>query len=118
MSFLHRMFGGVTTPRLNPTEYKARFMDGHADHTLLDVRTHDEFVMGYIPGAQNISLQELGRKMNAVPKDKPVIIYCRSGNRSAMAAQMMQQAGYTDIYDLGGIIDWASHGLPIQTKKR
>ena len=41
-----------------------------------------------------------------------------SGSRSATAAQMMLQAGYTDVYDLGGIIDWASHGLPIQTKKK
>lgn len=118
MSFLHRMFGGATTPRLNPTEYKSRFMDGQAAHTLLDVRTPDEFAAGFIPGAQNIALQELNRKLNAVPKDRPVVIYCRSGSRSAMAAQMMLQAGYTDVYDLGGIIDWASHGLPIQTRKK
>lgn len=117
MSFLQRMFGGTATPRLNPAEYKSRFMDGKEAHTLLDVRTPDEFAAGHIPGAQNVAVQELGRKMNAVPKGKPVIIYCRSGSRSAMAAHMMLQAGYTDVYDLGGIIDWAAHGLPIQTRK-
>jgi rhodanese-related sulfurtransferase len=118
MSFLQRMFGGPATPRLHPNEYKARFMDGHDAHTLLDVRTPEEFAAGSIPGAQNIALQELGRKLDGVPEDKPVVLYCRSGSRSAMAAQMMLQAGYSDVYDLGGIIDWAAHGLPIQTGKR
>jgi rhodanese-related sulfurtransferase len=42
-----------------------------------------------------------------------VIVYCRSGNRSAFAANLLKQAGYTEVYDLGGIIDWARQGLPI-----
>ena len=118
MSFLSRLFGGgVSTNHISCSDYKSRFMDGKAPHLLVDVRTPDEFSSGYIPGAKNIALQEIGQKMNQIPKDKPVVIYCRSGNRSAHAAQMLMKAGYEDVYDLGGIIDWAAHGLPVKTKK-
>lgn len=116
MSFFTRLFGGVGTsghPLVQPAEYKARYMDAKTPHTLIDVRTPEEFAAGYIPGAINISLQELQQKMNRIPKDKPVIVYCRSGNRSAFAANLLMQAGYTEVYDLGGIIDWARQGLPV-----
>lgn len=116
MNFLTRLFGGPGVAGhqlMKPTDYKAQYMDGGARHTLIDVRTAEEFESGYIPGAINISLQELQQKMNRIPKDKPVIIYCRSGNRSAFATNILMQAGYTEVYDLGGIIDWARQGLPI-----
>jgi rhodanese-related sulfurtransferase len=116
MSFLSRLFGGAASPGhpvILPQDYKARFVDGHQAHTLVDVRTAEEFVGGYISGAVNISLQELDGKMAKIPKDKPVVIYCRSGNRSAYAARALLQAGYTDVYDLGGIIEWARQGLPV-----
>ena len=118
MSFLTKLFGGPGAAAghqlLKPADYKAQYMDGGAAHTLVDVRTAEEFDGGYIPGAINISLQELQQKMNRIPKDKPVILYCRSGNRSAFAANILMQAGYTEVYDLGGIIDWARQGLPIK----
>ena len=116
MSFLNRLFGGPGAAGhqlMQPAEYKARYMDDAMPHTLGDVRTLEEFSGGYIPGALNISLQELQQKLNRIPKDKPVIVYCRSGNRSAYAANILKQAGYTEVYDLGGIIDWARQGLPI-----
>ena len=118
MSFLSRFFGGQTAshPLLQPAEYKSRFMDGKQPHTLVDVRTPEEFSAGYIPGAINIALHELGTKMNKIPKDKPVVIYCRSGNRSAHAAQALIQAGYGEVYDLGGLIEWARQGLPVKRK--
>jgi rhodanese-related sulfurtransferase len=117
MSFLSRLFGGPGAAGhqlVQPAEYKARYMDDGVAHTLLDVRTSEEFDGGYIPGAINISLQELQQKLNRIPKDKPVVVYCRSGNRSAFAANILMQAGYTEVYDLGGIIDWARQGLPIK----
>jgi rhodanese-related sulfurtransferase len=117
MSFLSRLFGQTAThPLIQPAEYKTRYMDGKLPHTLVDVRTPEEFNGGYIPGAVNIALQELGAKMNKIPKDKPVVIYCRSGNRSAHAAQALIQAGYADVYDLGGLIEWSRQGLPIKRK--
>lgn len=116
MSYLSRLFGGLQSPGhqvIPPADYKARFMESAQDHTLLDVRTAEEFAAGYIPGALNISLQDLQQQVDRVPTDKPVVVYCRSGNRSAFAARILQQAGYTEVYDLGGIIEWARAGLPI-----
>lgn len=115
MSFLNRLFGGVAAGHqlVSPTDYKLRYMEDATPHTLVDVRTAEEFGDGYIPGAINISLQELEQKINRIPKDKPVIVYCRSGNRSSFAVNILRQAGYTEVYDLGGIIDWARQGLPI-----
>lgn len=116
MSFLNRLFGGpgaAAHQLVQPAEYKARYMDDAMPHTLVDVRTPEEFSGGYIPGAININLQELQQKLSRIPTDKPVVVYCRSGNRSAFAANILKQAGYTEVYDLGGIIDWARQGLPI-----
>jgi len=116
MSFLNRLFGGPGAAGhqlVQPAEYKARYMDDAMPHTLVDVRTPEEFSGGYIPGAININLQELQQKLSRIPTDKPVVVYCRSGNRSAFAANILKQAGYTEVYDLGGIIDWARQGLPI-----
>jgi phage shock protein E len=116
MSFLNRLFGGSAASHslVSPADYKARYMADATSHTLVDVRTAEEFNEGYIPGAINISLQELQQKIDSIPKDKPVIVYCRSGNRSSFAVNILQQAGYTEVYDLGGIIDWARQGLPIK----
>ncbi len=117
MSFLSRWLGGGQTashPLIQPADYQARFVTDKQAHTLVDVRTAEEFKSGYIPGAINISLQELNQKMNKIPKDKPVVVYCRSGNRSAHAAQVLLQAGYTEVLDLGGIFEWSRAGLPIK----
>ena len=117
MSFLNRFFGGhqaASHPVIQPAEYKSRFVDGKQAHTLVDVRTPGEFAGGYIPGAVNIALQELNQRLNKIPKEKPVVVYCRSGNRSASAAQALLQAGYSEVYDLGGIIEWSRQGMPIK----
>ncbi len=117
MSFLNRFFGGHQTashPVIQPAEYKARFVDGKQAHMLIDVRTSGEFAGGYIPGAVNIALQDLNQRLNKIPKDKPVVVYCRSGNRSASAAQALLQAGYEEVYDLGGIIEWSRQGMPVK----
>jgi rhodanese-related sulfurtransferase len=117
MSFLSRLFGGQASanhPVIHPAEYKARFVDGKEAHTLVDVRTADEFKSGYIQGAINLPVNELNGKLNKIPKDKPVVVYCRSGNRSAHALGILQAAGYTDVYDLGGLFEWSRQGLPLK----
>lgn len=117
MAFFTRMFGGASSgARISCADYKARFMDGKEAHTLVDVRTPAEYTSGFIPGAINVDLQQLGQKLNRIPKDKPVVVYCRSGARSASAAQVLKQQGYTDVYDLGGLINWASSGYPVKVK--
>lgn len=114
MNLLNRLFGGATHPLIRPEEYTATYRDAKTPHTLLDVRTADEFRGGHIPGAVNISLQELQQKVKRIPQNKPVVIYCRSGNRSAHAARFLLEAGYPEVYDLGGIIEWQRQGLPIK----
>ncbi|MGL4650169.1 MAG: rhodanese-like domain-containing protein [Caldilineaceae bacterium] len=118
MGFLSRLFGGVSSAHIAVADYKARYFDGKEAHILVDVRTAEEYKSGFIPGARNIPLQELGQKVNSLPRDKPIILYCRSGSRSASAAGMLKQAGFEQVYDLGGIYSWASSGYPIKTAGR
>lgn len=73
--------------------------------TLLDVRTEGEFAGGHLPGAVLVPVAELASRMSEVPRDRPVVVYCQSGGRSARAAEMLAAAGY-DVHDLGGIASW------------
>ena len=78
---------------------------------LLDVRTADEFAVGHISGAQLLSLQDIeSGKYPTIAKDAPVYVYCRSGNRSAQAKNLLSKAGFTNVTDLGGITKVESIG--------
>jgi rhodanese-related sulfurtransferase len=98
--------------RIQPQGYLNQF--SQQPHLLLDVRTPQEFASGHIPGAINISLQTLESRLSELPTDQPIVVYCRSGNRSATAGQMLLRRGFTQLYDLGGIITWQAQGLPVQ----
>lgn len=98
--------------RIQPQGYLSQFNE--QPHLLLDVRTPEEFASGHIPGAVNISLQTLESRLSELPTDQPIVIYCRSGNRSATAGQLLLRNGFTQLYDLGGIITWQAQGLPVQ----
>ncbi|MDW7656969.1 MAG: rhodanese-like domain-containing protein [Bacillota bacterium] len=78
------------------------------DAVLLDVRTEQEFVGGHIAGATLIPVDEISARIAELPDDfaTPIIVYCRSGNRSATAAWLLIEAGYRAVYDLGGINSW------------
>lgn len=83
---------------------------------LIDVRTPEEFQQGYIKGAKNINIYSLTfeQEINKLDKTKPVYIYCRSGNRSKSAAQVLSKNGFKVIYDLqGGISAWQSSNKPL-----
>ncbi len=107
----------VAQPKVNtkiaPADYQARFGTS-ADHVLIDVRTPEEFASGHIANAVNIPVDQLASRLSEVPQDKAVVLYCRSGNRSNQAAQILDRAGYTQIYDLGGIVNWVQQGFPVQ----
>lgn len=84
---------------------------------LLDVRNPDEFQQGYIPGATLIPLKELSHRLRELPQDKtmPILVYCRTGARSGMAAQLLYQSGRKDVYNLsGGIQSWIKAQKPVQ----
>jgi rhodanese-related sulfurtransferase len=73
---------------------------------LLDVRTREEFGGGHIEGAVNIPVQELPRRAKELPqKGRPIVVYCRSGARSAAAAGELRKLGY-DVHDLGPMSAW------------
>ncbi len=75
---------------------------------LLDVRRESEFAAGYIPGAINVPLQEIEEVTEYIPnKNVPVYVYCRSGVRSAQAATAMRYMGYTNVMDIGGILQYS-----------
>jgi phage shock protein E len=81
-----------------------KLVDGGA--LLLDVRTPEEFASGHVGGAVNIPVQVLGQRLAEVgSKDREVVVYCKSGGRSARAATELRQAGYK-VHDLGGIGNW------------
>ena len=70
--------------------------------TLVDVRTPEEFAGGSVPDATNIPVQVLNARMAEIPRGNPVVVFCRSGGRSANAASSLRSAGY-EVYDAGGI---------------
>jgi phage shock protein E len=112
------IFASRSTPiaaqDLSPSAYQNQFISSNTAHFLLDVRTPEEFATGHIHGAVNIPIDVLGNHLSEVPTDQPIVVYCRSGNRSAQASQILAQAGYTNIYDMGGLNDWTAQGFPVE----
>jgi phage shock protein E len=81
---------------------------------LIDVRRPYEFEGGHLAGSRNVELNELSAAAESIPRDRPVVFYCRTGNRSQMAAQAFREAGY-DAHNLaGGIEAWAATGRPLE----
>jgi len=83
---------------------------------LLDVRQPEEFVAIHAPGAQLIPLGDLPSRLPEIAayKDKPIVVICRSGRRSAKAVDLLREAGYTNVSNIkGGIQGWESDGLEV-----
>lgn len=94
---------------LNITAEEARkLMDSEKDCIILDVRSREEYDQGHIPGAILIPDTEIEAKAaDLLPdKDQLILVYCRSGRRSKLAAQSLADLGYTNIREFGGILDW------------
>ena len=94
---------------LNITAEEAKkLMDSEEGCIILDVRTREEYDQGHIPGAILIPDTEIEAKAaDLLPdKDQLMLVYCRSGRRSKLAAQSLADLGYTNIRELGGILDW------------
>lgn len=83
---------------------------GSRQFVLIDVRTPSEYAQAHIVGARLLPLPDIttdaARDVLPQQKDYPIVVYCRSGNRSKAALRILSQMGYTQVYDLGGIQDW------------
>ena len=91
------------------TPEKAKeIIDGGEKYILLDVREQDEYDSGHIPGALLIPYGEIAEKApDLIPdKSEQILVYCRSGRRSKIAAESLAQLGYTNVLEFGGINDW------------
>ena len=101
---------------ISPEEvYKA--VNDNQNLQLVDVRTQKEYGEDHLKTAQNICVtdDDFKEKVAKLDKNEPVYLYCRSGKRSARAAQIMKDMGFKEIYDMeGGFLNWESQGL--QTK--
>lgn len=94
-----------------------RALASDMEYQLIDVRTVDEFKEGHLPGAVNICVTDdnFEKQLIHLDKNKPVYLYCRSGKRSARAAEILTQKGFKEIYDVkGGIQKWQEEGFEIQ----
>jgi rhodanese-related sulfurtransferase len=101
VALILRKFGGT---RKMPTQSIIEKIKAGA--RVVDVRSPDEFADGAYPKARNIPLAVLGVRMNELePKDKPIVLYCASGARSAQAARILKMAGFTDVVNAGGLDD-------------
>ncbi len=90
---------------ISPDEYRSQFIE--TDHFLLDVRTPEEYEEGHLNGAVNIDHSEVARRLDEIPRDKPIVVYCRSDNRSGQAARVLVDNGFTEVYDIdGGLVAW------------
>ena len=105
---------GVATIFLLRQRMSSQFVDSAQAHRLvedgarlIDVRSPSEYASGHIDGARNIPLDQIGSRTNDVGrKDAPVVVYCRSGMRSAQAKSKLEAAGFTQVYNLGGMSRW------------
>ncbi|HWN73238.1 MAG TPA: rhodanese-like domain-containing protein [Solirubrobacterales bacterium] len=84
---------------------------------LVDVRADHEWEAGRIAGAKHVPLPELPQSTGELDKDQPVVVYCRGGNRSSMAAAALNDAGYEAVKLTEGIVGWAEDDLPLEPEE-
>ena len=85
----------------------------HGNALLLDVRGFDEFAAGHVPSALCLPLPDFERRAGEVPTDRPVLVFCQSGGRSALAAERLRALGMDNVADVtGGFQAWQQAGLP------
>ena len=94
---------------MNITAQEAKtLMDSESGYVILDTRTQEEYDEGHIPGAILIPYDQVTAEAEEIltDKDQLILVYCRSGRRSKLAAEDLVKLGYTNIREFGGILDW------------
>ena len=105
--------GAAQSVLVDPIEGQALIAEGGV--TIIDVRTAPEFAAGHLEDAINIDVESGAFSAGIADLDPSAmyVVYCQSGRRSAIAAAAMVEAGFTQVYDMGGIQDWMAAGLPV-----
>ncbi len=116
MDFLTKLFTGVQVNDVSPVEAQKRLSQKQKPY-LLDVRQPEEYRSGHIPGAKLIPLGDLRSRMNELPKDREILVVCRSGNRSLSATRQLASAGFNAVNVRGGLMAWSRAGLPVSKGK-
>ena len=109
--------GDQKVHRLDADAFSAKMKEHKG--VILDVRTPEEFREGHIPGSVNIDYEaaDFEAGLDTLNKEQAYYVYCRSGRRSGLAAEIMERKGFKDIYHLdGGLLDWNKRGLDWETK--
>lgn len=82
---------------------------------LLDVREPDEYAAGHIPGITLIPMGEVAARLAELPRDKEIVVTCRTGNRSSQVADLLREQGFTNVHNMtGGIVAWEEAGYPVE----
>ncbi len=90
-------------------------LDANKNVYLLDVRTPQEYSQGKLAGSVLIPIGEFERRINEVPKNKTIVVYCAVGSRSKPVASFLARQGYKDVYNMAdGIVGWYRNGFPVQ----
>ncbi|HET7275290.1 MAG TPA: rhodanese-like domain-containing protein [Longimicrobiaceae bacterium] len=102
-----------TVPQMTVTELEERLRTG--DVAVLDVRGRAEWEAGHLPGVENVPVGLIADNLDDIPRDRPVVLQCQGGGRSAIAASLLRSRGWTDVANLtGGYSKWVAAGLPVE----
>lgn len=105
---------GATVARNVSPEDAYGLVNNNDNLYLLDVRTPGEFQQARLEGAQLIPIDQLVNRISELPKDRPILVYCAVGSRSAQVVNYLARRGYPELYNLyGGIYSWAQRGYPV-----
>lgn len=102
----------ATVPEIGVSELARRHADGAY---ILDVRQPAEYAESRVPGARLLPLDELEARHREIPRDREVLVICRSGMRSALAVTALNEAGYRAVNVAGGTMAWVEQGHPVDT---
>jgi len=118
--FINKMNSlNIANPKKIHEAVPANLKCGSSDHVYIDVRSLDEHNSGSIPGAICIPHEKISENLSQIPKDKEVILFCRSGKRSAKAKEELVKHGYKNIKEIeGGFVAWSESGKPIHQVRK
>jgi hydroxyacylglutathione hydrolase len=110
--------GDLAPATVTADQVHARQQQQDASLYVLDVRAPEEYAAGHVPGAVNIPHDQVVERLAEVPKDKDVVLYCRSGRRSALAGEVLAGKGYTRLQLMqGDMPGWVAKGWPVETPR-